>query len=173
MDKNVQDFEDVLTQLDEQRKQMEQAKQEAEQLRRATEDTKKKSDEYYAQIQKERAKATERAQMEAQHIIEDARRAADAVYQELAALRKQMRNPQNIPEFNARQSELRRKLNEAERATAVKTPEQSASKAVPRSTARRHCGASWARQQGDCSCHQQGRHLSAPGRYYEAHCQAG
>ena len=63
--------------------------------------------------------------MEAQHIIEDARRAADAVYQELAALRKQMRNPQNIPEFNARQSELRRKLNEAERATAVKTPEQS------------------------------------------------
>lgn len=125
VDKNVQDFEDVLTQLDEQRKQMEQAKQEAEQLRRATEDTKKKSDEYYAQIQKERAKATERAQMEAQHIIEDARRAADAVYQELAALRKQMRNPQNIPEFNARQSELRRKLNEAERATAVKTPEQS------------------------------------------------
>ena len=63
VDKNVQDFEDVLTQLDEQRKQMEQAKQEAEQLRRATEDTKKKSDEYYAQIQKERAKATERAQI--------------------------------------------------------------------------------------------------------------
>ena len=130
VDKNVQDFEDVLTQLDEQRKQMEQAKQEAEQLRRATEDTKKKSDEYYAQIQKERAKATERAQMEAQHIIEDARRAADAVYQELAALRKQMRNPQNIPEFNARQSELRRKLNEAERATAVKTPEQSRPKHI-------------------------------------------
>ena len=123
VDKNVQDFEDVLTQLDAQRKQMEQAKQEAEQLRRATEDTKKKSDEYYAQIQKERARATERAQAEAQHIIDEARQAANEVYEELSALRRQMRSPQSIPTFNARQSELRRKLNEAERNASVQLPE--------------------------------------------------
>jgi DNA mismatch repair protein MutS2 len=125
VDKNVQDFEDVLTQLEEQRKEMERAKLEAEQLRRATEDTKKKSDEYYAQIQRERAKAKEQAQLEAQHIVADARRAADEVYRELADLRKQMRNPQDIPSFNARQSELRRKLNEAERNTVIQTPEQT------------------------------------------------
>ncbi len=43
-------FEDVLTQLDQQRQEMEKAKEEAERLRRETEKQKEKSDEYYAQI---------------------------------------------------------------------------------------------------------------------------
>ncbi|MFR7743815.1 MAG: MutS-related protein [Acutalibacteraceae bacterium] len=54
---NDVNFEDVLTQLDQQRQEMEKAKEEAERLRRETEKQKEKSDEYYAQIKQEKEKA--------------------------------------------------------------------------------------------------------------------
>ena len=56
---NDVNFEDVLTQLEQQRQQMEQAKVEAERLRMETEKQKEKSDEYYAQIKAERDKAVQ------------------------------------------------------------------------------------------------------------------
>ena len=118
--KNEQDFEDALTQLEQQRQEMEQARQEAEKLRLATEDSKKRAEEYANQIRREREKATERAKEEAQHIIAEARRAADEVYAELKALRKQMKNGENIQGFNTQQAELRRKLNEAEQQNQTK-----------------------------------------------------
>ncbi len=118
--KNEQDFEDALTQLEQQRQEMEQARQEAEKLRLATEDSKKRAEEYANQIRREREKATERAKAEAQHILAEARRAADEVYAELKALRKQMKNGENIQGFNTQQAELRRKLNEAEQQNQTK-----------------------------------------------------
>ena len=118
--KNEQDFEDALTQLEQQRQEMEQARQEAEKLRLATEDSKKRAEEYANQIRREREKATERAKEEAQHIIAEARRAADEVYAELKAMRKQMKNGENIQGFNTQQAELRRKLNEAEQQNQTK-----------------------------------------------------
>ena len=50
---NDVNFEDVLSQLEQQRQQMEQARLEAEQLRLETEKQKQRSEEYYQQIQKE------------------------------------------------------------------------------------------------------------------------
>ena len=120
---NDQNFEDVLNLLEQQRQQMESARIEAERLRLETEQQKQKSDEYYAQIQREREKAAQKARAEAQYIIDEARRAADEVAQELKQLRKQMREMGQADDMNARQAELRRTLNEAQDKLAVKKPQ--------------------------------------------------
>ena len=125
---NDVNFEDVLTQLDQQRQEMEKAKEEAERLRRETEKQKEKSDEYYAQIKQEKEKAAQQARKEAQFIIDDARRAADAVYEELKQLRKQAKNGAFIPGSNEKQAGMR--LNEAEQ----KLQPQREQKARPEAT---------------------------------------
>ena len=127
---NDVNFEDVLTQLDQQRQEMEKAKEEAERLRRETEKQKEKSDEYYAQIKQEKEKAAQQARKEAQFIIDDARRAADAVYEELKQLRKQAKNGAFIPGSNEKQAGMRRSLNEA----AQKLQPQREQKARPEVT---------------------------------------
>ena len=111
---NDVNFEDVLTQLEQQRQQMEQAKVEAERLRMETEKQKEKSDEYYAQIKAERDKAVQQARKEAQYIIEDARRTANNVYEEFKQLRKQAKDGAFVEGSNEKQAALRRSLNEAE-----------------------------------------------------------
>ena len=117
---NDLDFEDVLNQLEQQRQQMEAAKAEAERLRAETEKTKKKSEEYYAQMKQEREKAQAAARAEAQGIIDEARRTANGVYEELKALRKQLRDTADAQGINERQTQLRRTLNEAESKLAPK-----------------------------------------------------
>ena len=122
---NDLDFEDVLNQLEQQRQQMETARLEAERLRLETERTKQKSDEYYAQIKKEKEKAEAKARAEAQYILDEARRTANAVYDELKALRKQMKDAADAQGINERQAELRRSLNEAERKLTPQKPQQA------------------------------------------------
>ena len=111
---NDLDFEEVLDQLEQQRQQMENARIEAERLRQETLRTQQKSEEYYAQIKKEKEKAETQARREAQMILDEARRTANAVYEELKALRKQIKDTADAQGVNARQAELRRQLNEAE-----------------------------------------------------------
>jgi len=108
------DFEDVLSQLEQQRQQMEAAKLEAERLRKETEKIRNQSEAMSAQLQKERDKAMEQARREAQQIIEDARQAANAASEELKAIRKQLTEAADTQGINQRQAELRRNLNEAE-----------------------------------------------------------
>ncbi len=108
------DFEDVLSQLEQQRQQMESARLEAEQLRLETEKIKKQSEEFNAQLQIERDKAMEQARREAQQIIEDARRTANAATEEIKLLKKQLAENADTQGINQRQAELRRNLNEAE-----------------------------------------------------------
>ena len=118
------DFEDVLTQLEAQRQQMEVARQEAERLRHETAKIKQQSEEYSAQLQKERDKAMAEARKEAQQIIEDARITANRVSEELKALRKQLQDSADATGINQRQSELRRSLNEAESKLKVNAPQE-------------------------------------------------
>ena len=112
--KSDRDFEDVLSQLEHQRQQMESARVEAERLRKETEKIKLQSEEYNAQLAKEREKAMELARREAQEIIEDARRMANAASEEIKALKKQLAESADTQGVNQRQAELRRNLNEAE-----------------------------------------------------------
>ena len=114
VDKSDKDFEDVLSQLEQQRQQMEAAKLEAERLRQETEQMKEKSEAYYAEIKREREKAVRAARAEAQSIIDDARRTSNEVADELKQLRKQLRENADVQGTNAKQAELRRRLNEAE-----------------------------------------------------------
>ncbi len=112
--KNDRDFEDVLTQLDQQRQQMEAARAEAERLRKETEAIKLQSEEYSAKLKLERERAIEQARREAQSIIDDARRAANAATEEIKALKKQLSENADTQGVNQRQAELRRNLNDAE-----------------------------------------------------------
>ena len=112
--KNDKDFEDVLTQLEQQRQQMESARMEAERLRQETEKIKQQSEAYQQELRAQKEKALEQARREAQSIIEDARRTANAAMDEIKALKKQLRENADVQDANQRQAELRRSLNEAE-----------------------------------------------------------
>ena len=112
--KSDKDFEDVLSQLEQQRQQMESARQEAERLRRETQKIKEQSQEYHDQLRREKERAMESARREAQEIIEDARRTANAASDEIKALKKQLSEGADATGINQRQSELRRSLNEAQ-----------------------------------------------------------
>ena len=121
--KNDKDFEDVLTQLEQQRQQMESARIEAERLRQETEKIKKQSEAYQQELRTQKEKALEQARREAQSIIEDARRTANAAMDEIKALKKQLRENAYVQDANQRQADLRRSLNEAEsKLRAEQTP---------------------------------------------------
>ncbi|MCI9264293.1 MAG: endonuclease MutS2 [Oscillospiraceae bacterium] len=107
-------FEDVLTQLDRQRQEMEREKETARLLRRETEEAREKAAQYRDDLEKQRAKAVERAQAEARGILEEARRAADETFKELDEMRKRSKEEQDWQRVNEARSGLRRSLNEAE-----------------------------------------------------------
>ena len=112
--KSDKDFEDVLSQLEQQRQQMESARHEAERLKQETARIKEQSEQMRAQLQKEKDKAMEAARKEAQYIIEEARTAANLASEELKALRKQLQDNADVSNINQRQADVRRSLNEME-----------------------------------------------------------
>ena len=120
--KSDKDFEDVLSQLEQQRQQMEVARQEAERLRQETAKIKQQSEEFHEQIRREREKAMAAARKEAQQIIEDARITANKVSEELKVLKKQLQESADTANLNQKQTELRRSLNEAESKLKVNAP---------------------------------------------------
>jgi DNA mismatch repair protein MutS2 len=122
--KSDKDFEDVLLQLEQQRQKMEQAREEAERLRRETEQIKQQSEAFRAQVEKEREKALAAARRQAQQIIDDARYSANVASEELKVLKKQLMENADVQNFNQRQAELRRNLNEAERKLRENAPQE-------------------------------------------------
>ena len=124
VDKSDKDFEDVLSQLEAQRQQMEIARHEAERLKAETAKIKQQSEEYSAQLQKEKDKAMEAARKEAQRIIDDARAAANLASEEMKALRKQLMDSADTSNINQRQADVRRSLNEMESQLRAHQPKQ-------------------------------------------------
>lgn len=108
------DFEDVLNQLENQRKQMESARIEAERLRSEIERIKKDNETAGKLLQQEREKALSQARAEAKQIIEDARSAANAAAIEIKALKKQLSEGMDTQGINQRQTQLRKNLNDVE-----------------------------------------------------------
>ena len=123
--KSDKDFEDVLSHLEQQRQQMESARLEAEKLKQETAKIKQQSEEYQAQLRKEKEKAMEAARREAQSIIDEARTAANLASEEIKALRKQLQDSADTTGINQRQAELRRTLNETEDRIRANQPEKS------------------------------------------------
>ena len=130
VDKSDKDFEDVLSQLESQRQQMESARQEAERLKAETAKIKQQSEEYAAQLQKEKDKAMESARREAQKIIDDARTAANLASEELKAIRKQLKDSADASNVNQRQAEIRRSLNEME--SSIRSQQPKAERPQPK-----------------------------------------
>ena len=87
-------FEDVLTQLDEQRHQMDR--------------------EYKAQLEAQRAKAVEKAQAEARAILDEARDTAEQTFRELNEMRRRQRKEEDWQRVNDERSALLHSLNQAE-----------------------------------------------------------
>ncbi len=107
-------FEDVLTQLDVQRQEMEREKEAARLLRRETETYRAEAKTYRDSLEKERQKAVEKARAEARAILEEARRAADETFHELDDMRKRSKAELDAQRVNEARTGLRRRLNEAE-----------------------------------------------------------
>ena len=107
-------FEDVLTQLDRQRQEMEREKEAARMLRRETEEARQKAEQYRDDLAKEREKAVEKAKAEARAILEEARAAADETFKELDDMRRQSRKEQDWQRVNEARTGLRHRLNAAE-----------------------------------------------------------
>ena len=107
-------FEDVLTKLDHQRQEMEKEQRQTAQLRREMEEASAKAQAYRDQLQKEKEKAEASAKAQARAILDDARRTADQVFQELGDMRKKAQKEQNWQKVNDQRAGLRHKLNEAE-----------------------------------------------------------
>jgi len=122
--KSDKDFEDVLSQLEQQRQQMEAARVEAERLKQETAKIKQQSEQYHEQLRKEKEKAMEAARKEARGIIEEARAAANLASEELKALRKQLQDSADTTGLNQRQAEIRRNLNEVEDKLRTSQPQR-------------------------------------------------
>ena len=116
-------FEDVLTQLDEQRQEMEKEKEAAQKLRREMEESSKTVREYRARMEAERAKAVEKAQAEARAILDEARSTADQVFKELNDMRRRQRREEDWQAVNDARAALRGRLNQAEEALGARSEE--------------------------------------------------
>lgn len=127
---NDVNFEDVLSQLEAQRQAMEQARIQAEQLKLEVEKTKQQSEAYNLEIKKERDKAVAKARKEAQQIIDDARRSVNIAMDEIKKMKKQLKDAGAVEDFNQRQTELRRGLNNAEDKLSQKAAVQPSEKKV-------------------------------------------
>ena len=123
--KSDKDFEDVLSQLGQQRQQMEAARLEAERLKQETAKIRQQSEQARVALQKEKDKALEDARREARQIIDDARTAANLASEELKALRKQLVDSADTSNFNQRQADVRRNLNEMEDKLRASQPQKS------------------------------------------------
>ena len=116
-------FEDVLSQLEQQRQQMEKEKEAAARLRREMEEARAQAEEYRSRIEEERRKATERAQAEARAILNEARDTADSVFKELNEMRRRQEEARTWVDDNDQRAELRHRLNQAEDSLGIRPEE--------------------------------------------------
>lgn len=111
-------FEEVMAKLEQTRLDMERERIETQRRLQSARTDAEKAEAYRREFEKEREKAAVLARREAARIVEDARRAADEVMEELSALRKSAGKGADWQQTNEAKSALYRKLNEAEQSLA-------------------------------------------------------
>lgn len=112
------DFEEVVGQLEAMRQKMEAEQLETRKLLREAEESAKVANEKRSEIEKQLESAKKTARKEAGEIIEDARREAEKVFDELKVMRKAAAKNTDWQNVNDARADLRRRLNEAESAIA-------------------------------------------------------
>ena len=114
MDSESIRFEDVLTQLEEKRQRLEKDQEEAARLRAARESDAKRAREFREQMERAKENARTRGEAEARRIIQEARAQADAIFEELAELRRQQEKEAGWQAVNEARAAIRGQLKAAE-----------------------------------------------------------
>ena len=107
-------FEDVLSQMEVRRQELERERDEAARLRREAAQAAARAEEYRRETEKARDKAAEKARAEAEEVLRQAREASDQVFAQLREMEKQSRKEQNWQQVNDQRARARHLLNEAE-----------------------------------------------------------
>ena len=119
MDSESIRFEDVLTQLEQKRQQLEKEKAEVDRLYAQREEDARKAREFRAQMERAKENARSRGEAEAKRLLADAKSAADETFRELDALRKEQKKL-DAQQMNARRAEIMHDLKEARDAAGVR-----------------------------------------------------
>ena len=106
-------FEEVLSELEKKRREMEDQHLETQRLLEQAKQAEQKAEENRKQTDKQRENAAKIARREADDILLQARQAAEEVYAELDAMRKKARSKQPELDENSRRAELMHKINES------------------------------------------------------------
>ena len=114
MDSESIRFEDVLTQLEEKRQRLERDQTEAERLRSQREADARRAHEFREQMERAKENARTRGEAEARRIVREARAQADAIFEELARLRKEQEKNASWQNVNDARVAIRGKLNQME-----------------------------------------------------------
>ncbi len=122
-------FEDVIAQLEQQRRALEEERLEAARLRQLTKKDSDAARDYRRRLEEEREKAMKQARADAEAIIREAREMSELVFNELNEMRKQAKKSQNFQEVNRQRTEVRRLINETESKARAQQPQE-----VPPST---------------------------------------
>jgi DNA mismatch repair protein MutS2 len=111
-------LEDVLSELESQRRVLEKARDDAQTHERQISEARSRADKLTGEIEAERKKAAETARADARRILDEARAAADLAYEEIARARRKAEKGETGDLQQAR-VDLKRQLNETEKAIGI------------------------------------------------------
>ncbi len=118
-------FEDVIAQLEAQRRALEEERLEAARLRQSTKKDADAAREYRHRLEEERERTLKDARAEAEAIVRQAREMSELVFNELTEMKKQAKKTQDFQAVNQQRSEVRRLINETERRTQERRQEEA------------------------------------------------
>ena len=119
MDSESIHFEDVLTQLEQKRQQLEKEKEEVDRLYTKREEDARKAREFRTQMEKAKDNARTRGEAEAKRILAEAKSAADETFRELDALRKAQKKL-DAQQMNEQRASIMHNIKEAREQIGVR-----------------------------------------------------
>ena len=119
MDSESIRFEDVLTQLEQKRQQLEKEKAEVDRLYAQREEDARKAREFRTQMERAKENARSRGEAEAKRLLAGAKSVADDTFRELDALRKQQKKL-DAQQMNAQRAEIMHNIKQARDAAGVR-----------------------------------------------------
>ena len=119
MDSESIRFEDVLTQLEQKRQQLEKEKIEVDRLYQQREEDARKAREFRTQMERAKENARSRGEAEAKRLLAEAKSAADETFRALDALRKEQRKL-DAQQMNAQRAQIMHGLKEARESVGVR-----------------------------------------------------
>lgn len=123
MDSESIRFEDVLTQLEQKRQQLEKEKAEVDRLYAQREEDARKAREFRTQMEKAKENARSRGEAEAKRLLAEAKSAADETFRELDALRKEQKRL-DAQQMNAQRAEIMHNLKQARDTVGIRDESQ-------------------------------------------------